>query len=146
MLAGSEKILADTGPLVAVMNERDSYHAWACQVFRAIEPPVFTCEAVLSEAQFLLQERGGDPTQILRIVRDGALRIDFNVAEDVERLIELQHSYRNVPMSLADASLVRMSERWHHCRVLTMDSDFRVYRRNRRQVIPLLTPADLSLP
>ena len=143
MPAAAERILADTGPLVAVMNARDSRHTWACEVFARIAPPIFTCEAVLSEAQLLLEERGGDARRVLRWVRDGVLRLGFEAGDEIDRLIELQHSYRNVPMSLADACLVRMSELWDRSRVLTIDSDFRVYRRNRRQVIPLLAPDDL---
>ncbi len=143
MPTGAERILADTGPLVAVMNERDVRHAWAREVFARIEPPLFTCEAVLSEAQFILHERGGDARKVLRWVRDGVLRLGFEVGDDIERLMELQHSYRDIPMSFADACLVRMSELWERSRVLTIDSDFRTYRRNRRQVIPLLAPDDL---
>ena len=60
--------------------------------------------------------------------------------DEIERLVELQRAYADVPMSLADACLVRMTELHEEARVLTTDSDFRLYRRNRRQVIPLLVP------
>ena len=58
----------------------------------------------------------------------------------LEAFEELLRRYRNVPMSLADACLVRLSELYGDCAVLTLDSDFRIYRRHGRQVIPVLAP------
>lgn len=123
------------------MNARDTHHAWAREMFAKLEPPVFTCEAVLTEVQHLLSERGGDPLTVLRWVRDGIVRLDFSVAEETQRPLQLQQAYRDVPMSLADACLVRMAELRSEARVLTIDSDFRLYRKNRRQIIPLLAPS-----
>jgi len=133
-------ILVDTGPLVAAINADDQHHAWARDVFGRIPPPVFTCEAVLSEAQFLLHERGADPVAVLEWVRVGVINLAFNAEDHIGRLMELQRSYRNLPMDFADACLVRMTETHTNSRVLTTDSHFRLYRRNRRQVIPLLAP------
>lgn len=138
----AERILVDTGPLVAVLNAADRHHTWARECLGRLAPPLFTCEAVLSEAQFLLHYRGGDPLAVLRMVRQGVLTLAFDVGREVERLLELQRTYRNLPMSLADACLVRMSELHEGSRVLTTDSHFRIFRRNRRRVIPLLSPPD----
>ena len=79
---------------------------------------------------------------MLELVQRGVLDVAFDVEDEVDRLIELQRTYANVPMSLADACLVRMTELHARSRVLTTDSDFNIYRRNRRQVIPLCAPAD----
>ena len=140
MNGSNERTVVDTGPLVAAINADDRHHAWACEVFGRIPAPVFTCEAVLSEAQFLLHGRGGDPLSVVEWVRDGVIRLAFTAEDEIERLMELQRSYRDLPMDFADACLVRMTETHPGSRVLTTDSRFRLYRRNRRQVIPLLVP------
>jgi predicted nucleic acid-binding protein len=134
------RILVDTGPLVAALNANDEHHSWAVTVFGRLPPPLFTCESVLSEAQFLLNDRGTDPLVILEWVRAGAISLAFDAGNEIERLMSLQRSYRNLPMDFADACLVRMAELHPRSRVFTLDSHFRVYRRNGRQQIPLLAP------
>ena len=122
----------DTGPLVAVLNANDEHHAWAREVFGRLSPPLFTCEAVLSEAQFLLQERGGDPLAVLVWVRQGVIELAFEAAKEIERLLALQRAYRNLPMDFADACLVRMTDTLPDPILLTTDTDFRLYRRHSR--------------
>ena len=143
MPAAAQRTVVDTGPLVAVLNVNDAHHTWAREVFGKLSPPVFTCEAVLSEAQFLLQERGGDPLAVLVWVQQGVISLAFDAANEIERLLALQRSYRNLPMDFADACLVRMTEIHEHSSVLTTDSHFRIYRRNGRQIIPLRAPPGL---
>ena len=95
---------------------------------------------MLSEAQFLLQERGGDPLAVLVCVRQGVINLGFDAAKEIERLPALQRSYRNLPMNFADACPVRMTEMHERSSVLTTGSHFGVYRRNGRQLIPLCAP------
>src|SRR5579884_1953435 len=116
-----ERILVDTGPLVAALNRADEHHQWALQIFGNIEPPLFTCEAVLSECQFLLSDRASDPTMVLNWVRRGIIKLDFSAREEIDRLLALQQSYRNLPMDFADACLVRMAELHPRSRILTTD-------------------------
>jgi predicted nucleic acid-binding protein len=139
----AEKTLVDAGPLVALLNARDRHHEWARAEFGRREAPFHTCEAVLTEAQHLVARGGGNPLQILEMLRRGALTVGLRVEEEVDRLLALQRSYRELPMSLADACLVRLSERDEHSRVLTTDTHFRIYRRHRRQLIPVLVPPTL---
>ena len=139
-MAGVERILVDSGPLIALLVSRDQHHAWEPQQFERLAPPVPTCEAALPEAQFLVRRLGGNPLVVLDMVARGAVSVAFQVEDEIDRLRELQSAYRDVPMSLADACLVRMSELYSRCRLLTTDSDFRTYRRNGRQVIPALLP------
>jgi len=73
----------------------------------------------------------------------GALTVALSVEDQVESLLTLQRSHKNLPMSLADSSLVRLAELHPQSRVFTTDSHFRVYRRNRRQLIPRLVPRDI---
>jgi predicted nucleic acid-binding protein len=133
-------IIVDAGPIVALLNRRERYHAWVSKVMDTIEPPMFTCDAVLSEACFLLQDSEGGPNAVLELVARGLVRSDFHVVAELEPLRALIKKFANVPMSLADACLVRMSELDTTSRVLTLDSDFKVYRKNRRQVIPTIMP------
>ena len=143
MPAAALRTVVDTGPLVAVLNANDEHHAWAREEFGKLSPPVFTCEAVLSEAQFLLQDRGGDPLAVLAWVQQGVISLAFDADNEIERLLELQRSYRNLPMDFADACLVRMTEQHERSSVLTTDSHFRIYRRNGRQIIPLRAPPSI---
>ena len=138
----AERVLIDTGPLMAALNASDEHHEWAREAFGRLSPPLFTCEAVLSEAQFLLHERGGNPLAVLEMARQGILSVTFDAENQIVRLLELQRSYRNLPMSFADACLIRMSELHEHSRVFTTDSHFRIYRRNGRRVVPLLAPPE----
>ena len=133
-------VLIDTGPLVAFLNRRERFHAWAAEVLDAIEPPIFTCDPVLSEACFLLQDVSGGQDAVLELVSRGIVRSDFRVASEIDSLRVLMKKFSDVPMSLADACLVRMTELAQQSVVLTLDSDFRVYRRNRRQVVPTISP------
>jgi len=133
-------VVVDTGPLVALLNRRERHHAWASSILDTIEPPLFTCDPVLSEACFLLQDVTGGHDAVLELVSRGIVRSDFRVASEIDSLRGLMKKFRDVPMSLADACLVRMTELDQQSVVLTLDSDFRVYRRNRRQVVPTISP------
>lgn len=133
-------VIIDTGPLVALLNRRERLHSWASEILDTIEPPIFTCDPVLSEACFLLQDVIGGQDAILELVSRGIVRSDFRVASEIDSLRVLMKKFGDVSMSLADACLVRMTELDQQSVVLTLDSDFRIYRRNRRQVVPTITP------
>ena len=134
-------VIVDTGPLVALLNRRERHHAWAARTMDGIEPPIFTCEAVLSEACFLLQDTNGGPDAVMELVARGIVRSDFRVVAEVDAVRTLMKKFATVPMSLADACVVRMTELEQKSVVVTLDSDFKVYRRNKRQVVPTLMPA-----
>lgn len=132
--------MLDTGPLVAFLNRQDKYHTWAMAQWGQIAPPMLTCEAVLSEACFLLAqtELGNEP--VLRLLQRGVLALPFRLEDQVQAITRLLEKYRSVPISLADACLVRMSELYPPGQVFTIDNDFSVYRRHGRQVIPVIVP------
>jgi uncharacterized protein len=134
------RVVIDTGPIVALLNRRDRHHAWARQVLDTVEPPIFTCEAVISEACFLLGRLADGQDAVLGLLSNDVLRVDFRMLSEIDALRGLMRKFANVPMSLADACLVRMTELDVQCVLLTLDRDFRVYRRNRRQVIPTIMP------
>ena len=133
-------ILADTGPLVAALNARDHWHAWAVGQFKLLPAPLLTCEPVLTEAFHLLSRTDNGPQQFFELLSRGVIAVDFKLTDLTKPLERLVHKYRDLPMSLADACLVRLSEIHPNASVLTLDGHFRIYRKHRRQVIPLLIP------
>lgn len=133
-------VLIDTGPLVAFLNRRDQYHNWVSDQLARLTPPLLTCEAVISEACFLLRSLPSGPIAVLELIDRGLLQMSFRLGDEIVRIKGLMSRYANVPMSLADACLVRMAEQYLGSPLLTFDSDFKIYRKNRRQVIPTLVP------
>ena len=134
----AESVLVDAGFVVALLSRRDSHHQWAVAQGPNHAPPWNTCEAALSEAFHLLGARGGPALRTL--LRRGSLRLAFELAENLEPVLKLMHKYADVPMSLADACLVRMTETLSDPVILTTDADFRIYRRHSRHVIPCVLP------
>lgn len=134
------KFVIDTGPIIALLNRRDRYHKWARDVLDTIDPPVFTCEAVVSESCFLLGRLPGGLDTMLALLASDILKIDFRMSAEIDSLRGLMRKFATVPMSLTDACLVRMTEIEPESTIITLDSDFRVYRRNRRHVIPTIMP------
>ncbi|MBW4641684.1 MAG: PIN domain-containing protein [Goleter apudmare HA4340-LM2] len=133
-------VLLDTGPLVAVINRRDQFHRWVTAQWANIEPPLLTCEAVISEACFLLWNVYGGQEAVINLVKNGVIEIPFKLEEEAVIIGELLKTYQSVPMSLADACLVRMSEQYVDSFLLTFDSDFLIYRRHKNQMIPVTMP------
>jgi uncharacterized protein len=130
--------LVDAGFLVALLSRRDIHHKWAVAQAGELSPPWVTCESVLSEAFHLLGSRGAPV--LAAMLRREALLIAFELGENVSQVVRLMEKYSDVPMSLADACLVRMTETLRDPIILTTDRDFRIYRRHSRQVVPCVTP------
>jgi predicted nucleic acid-binding protein len=131
------KGIADTGFIVAFGNRTDSHHAWAVDLARTITEPLITCEPVLAEAAFHL----GSSAYLLALIRDEMLRVAFDCARNLDQLSSLARRYEDRKPDLADLCLVRMSELYPRHSVITVDeNDFRVYRRNKREVIPTICP------
>lgn len=138
----SRTALLDTGPLVALLDRRDHHHAWAVDQMARFRPPLHTCEAVIAEAFHLLRYLPDARTAILEMLAEGVLTAPFQLREQPREVLALLERYANVPMALADACLVRMSELARRSVVFTLDGDFRIYRRHGRQKIPLVIPGD----
>jgi predicted nucleic acid-binding protein len=133
-------ILLDTGPLVSFLASGLRHHAWAVEQWKRLRPPLLTCEPVFTEAAFLLRREGREANALFELLERRVIRIALSVEEQNTDLRALMHRYRNRPMSLADACLVRLSEIRTAGQVFTLDSDFRVYRRHGNKVIPVLMP------
>ena len=132
-------VLVDAGFVVALLSRRDSHHPWAMAQAPGLAPPWNTCEAALSEAFHLLGARGAPALRAL--LRRGSVAIAFDLAGDLEPVLKLMQKYADVPMSLADACLVRMTETLADPVILTTDTDFRIYRRHSRHVVPCVMPS-----
>lgn len=132
--------LLDTGPLVALFYHRDQHHSWAAEQIGRLPTPLLTCEPVVTETCFLLQRLLGSGDAVFEFMQTRALHLAFNLADELDAVRKLMAHYADVPMSLADACLVRMSELHSDSVVLTTDSDFNIYRKHRRQTIPTLMP------
>ncbi len=130
------KAIADTGFLVAFVSARDTYHAWALDVAEQIAEPLLTCEAVLAETAFHLR----DVALVLDMIEDQLITLAFDCADHLPQLTALARRYRDHKPDLADLCLIRMSELYPKHSVITVDKDFRVYRRNKREVIPTISP------
>ena len=129
--------IADTGFLVAFANRKDQHHAWAVEVASRVDRALLTCDAVLAEAAFHLE----NVSLVLAMVREGLVRPQFEVSEHLARIEELARRYKDRRPDLADLCLIRLSELHPSLPVITTDlRDFRVYRRGRRGMIPLLHP------
>jgi predicted nucleic acid-binding protein len=131
-------VLVDASFLVALLDGRDRHHAWSVFEAARYAPPWQACESVLSEACFLLGRRGRPA--LTELLSRGAAVASFRFSQQQEPVLALIRKYADVPMSFADACLVRMTELLPEPIVLTTDSDFRIYRRNGRQVVPCVLP------
>ena len=132
--------LVDTGPLIALLEEAEKDHAWVVEALRSAPLPLLTCDAVLTEACFLLKRQHRDPNDLLIMAESGFFRVAFDFNREQAAIRSLLARYADLPMSFADACLVRMAEQQANAVVWTLDRDFRVYRRNRRSPIALISP------
>ncbi len=131
------KGIADTGFLVAFARRRDMHHASGVEIAGQITEPLLTCESVLSGAAFHL----GNVGLVLEMISEELIRLAFDCDDHWPQLAALAKRYRDRRPDLADLCLIRMSEVYPRHNVVTVDTDdFRVYRRNKREMIPLITP------
>lgn len=141
-MAGGEHVV-DAGPLVSLIDASDRDHGWSKRALGGLHPPLVTCEAVLSEALFLLRKDPAAPRKISVLFERGLLVSHPILDSEPAPVFALMQTYRDVPMSLADACVVRLSEKIRGATVITLDSDFSIYRRHRREKISLLLPPRL---
>jgi predicted nucleic acid-binding protein len=131
------KGIADTGFLVAFANRNDDHHRWAVGVAERVSEPLLTCEAVLAEAAFHLRRA----SLVFEMLQEGLVALAFDINDHVPQLAALAQRYADRQPDLADLCLIRMSELHPRHSVITVDrADFKVYRRNKREVIPLICP------
>jgi predicted nucleic acid-binding protein len=133
-------VILATGPLVALLNNRDVHHPWALAAAQPLRPPLYTCEAVLTETHHLLGRVYQGHRRLHQLVESGRLDLSFSYQLHCREIHALIQAYEDVPMSFADACLVRMAEMYPDSRIFTIDSHFGIYRKHRARKLKLLIP------
>jgi predicted nucleic acid-binding protein len=133
--------IVDTGPLVAFFDRAERHHRWVTERIEELDAPLLVCEPVLTEATYLLAPYARAQDAMFNLLQNGALSIGFRLEEHLDAVRRLLQKYRDRPMSLADASVVRMAEIHERHAVLTLDSDFAIYRKHGRTPLTLIQPA-----
>jgi predicted nucleic acid-binding protein len=136
-------VIVDTGPLVAFFDRAERHHRWAIERIEEMEAPLLVCEPVLAETMYLLGGHAKAQDTLWDLMGNGALDVAFQIGEHVSVLRKLMHKYRDTPMSLADACLVRMAEIHEDHAIMTLDSDFLIYRKHGRTPLALIQPDGL---
>lgn len=134
------RIIVDAGPLVAFLVKEEDHHLWVKEQFQRWPAPFITCEPVLTETFFLVRRLPGGLTRFFALLNSGLLQVNISVLDESVSLGMLVQKYADVPMSLADACLVRLAELHSQSTIFTLDGDFRIYRRNGREPISSLLP------
>lgn len=138
----TRQAIIDTGPLVAFLDRDERNHAWSVAQIQTLAEPLLVCEAVLTEALFLLRRMPSAQIAVLNLLNNGALEINFRLADNLKETQALLAKYADVPMSLADACIVRMAELNAGHAVFTLDSDFKIYRKYGNKQLKLISPVD----
>lgn len=131
-------VLLDTGCIVGLLDRSEKHHDALSETVAALENPLVTCEAVIAESCYLLRGLRGAPEAVLENVERDVFLLPFRLKGSTSRVIKLMTKYRNVPMDFADACLVALAETLHTGRILTLDTDFRIYRWGRNRPFTLL--------
>jgi predicted nucleic acid-binding protein len=132
--------IVDTGPLIAFFDRSERYHRWVTDRISKLKMPLLVCEPVLVEASYLLRRNSRTPDFLFELVQNRALKVPFRIDEHVGALRKLLQKYRDTPISLADACIVLMAEIHGSHSVLTLDSDFFIYRTSNRAPLSLIYP------
>jgi len=131
------KNILDAGPLIAALNSQDEHHRWACETLGRLGPPFYSCAEAMAEAAAMT----GQPAAIVEMIHAQEIILHFALADQTAAVLALLKKYRDQDMDLADACIVRLAELMRDSRVVTVDrADFSVYRRNGRELIPLIVP------
>jgi predicted nucleic acid-binding protein len=134
--AGMKNIL-DAGPLIAAINRQDEHHRWACETLERLGPPFYSCTEAVAEAVAMT----GQPAALVEMIQSEEIVLAFDLSEQTAGVLSLLKKYADRDMDLADACIVRMTELMRDCHVVTLDrEDFAVYRRNGRDLIPVIAP------
>ena len=135
-----DQIIIDTGPIVSLFSNRDQWHNWTERFFDTLDIPMITCQAVLTESLFLMHRNNVQSDELFSFIKKGILIIENFNRNDWDNISKKMKKYSNIPMSFADACLVRMSENTPDARLFTLDSDFKIYRKTNNHVISLVIP------
>jgi predicted nucleic acid-binding protein len=130
------KGIVDAGVIVAFLNRHDVHHDWAVSLVESVEEPLLTVDVVLAEAAFHVES----VMSVQGLISAGLIKVDFNLNQHLERIKVLDKRYADRAPDLADICLICLSEREPKLLVITVDSDFLIYRRHQRERIPVIMP------
>lgn len=133
-------IFIDTGPIIAFLDRNDAHHDFVEEEMKVMNSPLYTCEAVITESFFLLQRIPKGIASLIELIESDKIKISFDYSAHFKRVHWFIKKYTNVPMSFADACLVRMAETAESSRIFTLDSDFSIYRTSRGKPFSLISP------
>ena len=131
-------VLLDTGCIVALLDRSEQYHKVCTAAIADLEAPLLTCEAVIAESCYLLRWLPGAGEAVLQNVDRGRFLVPYRLTGNAGSVGKLMKKYRDVPMDLADAYLVDMAGIYRTGRILTLDSDFGIYRWGKNRPFELL--------
>lgn len=135
-------VLLDTGPIVALLDRSERHHIACRDALESIEGPLVTCEAVIAEACYLLRNLKGAQDAILENVERRSFDVAFRLDPSTKAVRALMKRYATVPMDFADGCLVAMADELGTGRILTLDSDFKIYRWGRSRKFEIVTDLD----
>jgi uncharacterized protein len=137
-------VLLDTGVVVALLDRSERYHKACVKVVKSLSATLITCEAVIAESCYLLRDQAGAVDAILQNVEAGIFQVPFDIMGCAREVRTIVKKYTNVPMDFADACLVYLAGEFSTARILTLDSDFLVYRWGKNKTFENLIPLDVS--
>ncbi len=120
--------LVDTSAIVALLDRSEKHHNKCVSAIENLDATLLTCEAVITESCYLLKSIPGAAEAVLANVGQGILQIPFRLSERIATVSNLMKKYAKLPMDLADACLVDMATELQTENILTLDSDFEIYR------------------
>lgn len=121
-------VLLDTGVIVASLDRGDHFHQPCADLLRDLQAPLVTCEAVIAESCYLLRSLPGAPEAVIQNVIAGIFQIPFQLSLEAAGVMLRLRKYRDREIDLADACLIHLADLFQSGDILTLDSDFRVYR------------------
>jgi uncharacterized protein len=127
--------LIDAGPMIALFNSDDKYHAGIMDLLKNYRGILTTSWPVITEVCYMLSYNTDVLADFLKWINRGGAKIEDIAVPDLERIIELLQKYSDVPMDLADASLIVISERSNIMDIITIDSDYCIYRTAGKQML-----------
>ena len=130
-----QNTLIDAGPIIALFNKNDKYHKKIKNFLKKYDGKLTSTWPVVTEVSHMLDFNVQTQIDFLTWIQLGGVNIEAIENEDIGRIIELTMKYSDLPMDLADASLVVLSERLSIKEIITIDSDYYVYRTIKKEMI-----------
>ncbi len=127
--------LIDAGPLIALFNKNDKYHEKIKEFIKNYTGLLTTSWPVITEVCHMLDFNTGAQIDFLKWIQLGGLKVEDIKTEEIDKIIKLSEKYSDIPMDLADATLVVISERLGIKEIITIDSDYCIYRTTEREML-----------